>query len=149
MPYTILRGPIYCDASALAKLYIPEAESEDLRRQIAGRDDLVVSDLAVTEIVSALARRGRERTSSPTVAARAARTIVQSLDAAPYQRVELTRDIHRRAEQLLLTLTRTPLRAADALHLALALSARTATMAVFDLRLSAAARAIGLDVYPK
>jgi predicted nucleic acid-binding protein len=108
-----------------------------------------VSDLAVTEVVSALARRVRERTLSPTVAARAARTIVETLDAAPYQRVELTRDIHRGAEHLLLALTKTPLRAADALHLSLALSARTATMAVFDSRLSTAARTIGLDVYPE
>jgi hypothetical protein len=42
----------------------------------------------------------------------------------------------------------TPLRAADALHLALALSARAASMASFDLRLCAAARAIGLAIYP-
>ena len=49
---------------------------------------------------------------------------------------------------LLLTLTTTPLRAADALHLALALSARAASMATFDTRLAAAARAVGLTVYP-
>lgn len=42
----------------------------------------------------------------------------------------------------------TPLRAADALHLALALSARAASMAAFDLRFAAAARAVGLAVYP-
>jgi predicted nucleic acid-binding protein len=45
-------------------------------------------------------------------------------------------------------LTQTPLRAADALHLALALSARAASMAVFDARLATAARAVGLAVYP-
>jgi predicted nucleic acid-binding protein len=76
------------------------------------------------------------------------RTIIGSLDDAGYARVELTREVHRRAEHFLLTLTDAPLRAADALHLALALSARAASMASFDRRLAAAARAIGLAVYP-
>jgi len=76
------------------------------------------------------------------------RTIVESLDGSPYQRVELTRELHRRAEHLLLTLTKTPLRAADALHLALAFSARAPSMAAFDVRLAAAARAVGIAVYP-
>jgi predicted nucleic acid-binding protein len=65
-----------------------------------------------------------------------------------YRRVELTREVHRRAEQFLLTLTVTPLRAADALHLALAVSSRAASMASFDARLGVAARAIGLATYP-
>src|SRR5207245_3342032 len=62
--------------------------------------------------------------------------------------VGLTRDVHRRAEHFLLSLPETPLRAADALHLALATSARAASLASFDARLAAAARAVGLAVYP-
>ncbi len=115
---------------------------------VAGRSDLVVSELAVTEIVSALARRARAGDISPENARRVHHAIVESLETAPHQRVELTRDIHRRAEHLLLTLTTPPLRAADALHLALALSARAASIATFDARLGAAARAVGLAVYP-
>jgi predicted nucleic acid-binding protein len=60
----------------------------------------------------------------------------------------LTRDVHRRAEQLLLGLPGTPLRAAAALHLALATSSRAASLASFDARLTAAAPAVGLAVYP-
>lgn len=119
-----------------------------MTRVIDRRSDLIVSDLAVTEVVSALARRVRESTVSAEDARRVHRTILDSLDAAPYERVELTRDAHRRAEQLLLTLPATALRAADALHLALALSARAASMATYDGRLAAAARAVGLVVYP-
>jgi predicted nucleic acid-binding protein len=59
-----------------------------------------------------------------------------------------TRDVHRRAEHLLLALEGTSLRAADALHLALATSGRAASLATFDTRLAAAARARGLAVYP-
>lgn len=53
-----LPGPLYCDTSALVKLYVPESGSDELNRTVEGRDDLLVSDLAVTEIVSALSRPG-------------------------------------------------------------------------------------------
>ena len=88
----------------------------------------------------------RQGAVSAEAARRVHRTIAGSLAGAPYQRAELTREVHRRAEHLLLTLN-VPLRAADALHLGLALSARAASMAVFDTRLAAAARAVGLTVH--
>jgi predicted nucleic acid-binding protein len=145
---TALPGPLYCDTSALLKLYLPETGSVDFTRIVGGRSDLLISDLAVTEVASALSRRVRQGAISPDDAHRMQRTIIGSLDDAGYARVELTRDVHRRAEHFLLTLRDTPLRTADALHLALALSARAASMASFDGRLAAAARAIGLGVYP-
>lgn len=74
--------------------------------------------------------------------------IVGRLDDGVYRRVELTRDAHRRAEHLLLSATSVPLRAADALYLSLAHLAGAASLASFDARMSAAARAVGLVVYP-
>ena len=74
--------------------------------------------------------------------------LVAGLDDRTFRRVELSPEVHRRAEHFLLSLTRTPLRAADALHLALALSARAGSVASFDTRLRAAAQAIGLATYP-
>ena len=145
---TGLPGPLYCDTSALLKLFLSEPGSAELTRAVKGRADLVVSDLAVTEAASALSRRVRQGAITPNDARRVQRTIIERLESAPYQRVELTRDIHRRAEHFLLTVMDLPLRAADALHLALAFSARAASMASFDLRLAAAARAVGLIAYP-
>jgi len=141
-----LPGPLYCDTSALLKLYLPEPGSGEFNRTVEGRDDLLVSDLAVTEVASALSRRLRQGLLTREVVRRVQHAIVGRLDDV-YQRVELTRDVHRRAEHFLLTLTETPLRAADALHLALATSARAASMASFDVRLVAAARAVGLATY--
>jgi len=115
---------------------------------VEGRDDFLVSDLAVTEIISAVARRLRQGSLTREAARRLQHVILGRLDEGVYQRVELTRDVHRRAEHFLLTLQETPLRAADALHLALATSARAASLVSFDARLSAAARAISLAVYP-
>lgn len=130
------------------KLYVREPGSDELNQVVQGRDDLLVSDLAVTEVVSALSRRLRQGAVAGDIARRVQHAIVEGLDTAVYRRVELTSDVHRRAENFLLTLTRTPLRAADALHLALATSAKAASMASFDARLTAAARAAGLAIYP-
>jgi predicted nucleic acid-binding protein len=143
-----LPGPLYCDTSALLKLYLPEPGSDELNAVVEGRDDVLVSDLAVTEIISAVARRLRQGSLPRETARRLQHAILERLDDGVYHRVELTRDVHRRAEHLLLTSQGTPLRAADALHLALAASARAASMASFDARLAAAARSGGLAVYP-
>jgi predicted nucleic acid-binding protein len=143
-----LAGPLYCDTSALLKLYLPEPGSDELNRIVEGRDDVLVSDLVVTEAVSALARRLRQDGLTLAAARRVHEAIVGALDEGVYRRVELTREVHRRAEHVLLTLTPPPLRAADALHLALATAARAASLASFDARMAAAARAIGLAVHP-
>lgn len=115
---------------------------------MAGRDDLLVSELAITEVISALSRRLRQGTVEHERVRRVQNDIVGRLDDGVSGRLELTRDVHRRAEHFLLSLTETPLRAGDALHLALATSARAASMASFDVRLRAAARAVGLVLYP-
>ena len=141
-------GPLYCDTSALLKLYLPEPGSEEFNEVVEGRDDVLVSDLAVTEIVAAVARRLHRGSLTRETARRLQHAILGRLDEGGYHRVELTRDVHRRAEHFLLTLQATSLRAADALHLALATSARAASLATFDARLAAAARAGGLAVYP-
>lgn len=113
-----------------------------------GRDDVLVSDLAVTELLSALARRLHQGSLARNTVRRLQHAIIGRLDEGVYHRVELNRDVHRRAEHFLLSLPETPLRAADALHLALATSARAASLASFDSRLAAAARAVGLATYP-
>jgi predicted nucleic acid-binding protein len=115
---------------------------------VEGRDDLIVSDLAVTEVVSALSRRLRQGALTREFVRRVQHAILEGLDGDVYRRVELTRDVHRRAEHFLWSLTETPLRAADALHLTLATSARAMSLTSFDARLRAAARAVGLATYP-
>lgn len=132
----------------MLKLYLPEPGSDEFNEIVEGRDDVLVSDLAVTEIVSAAARRLRQGSLPREAARRLQHAILGRLDEGVYHRVELTREVHRRAEHLLLTLEDTPLRAADALHLALAATARAASLASFDARLVVAARAAGLAVYP-
>jgi len=130
------------------KLYVSEPGSDDFNRVVERREDVLVSDLVVTEVTLALARRLRQGTGTLEAARRMQHSILERLDGGGYQRVELTRAVHRRAEQFLLSLTEIPLRAADALHLALAASGRALSMASFDGRLRRAARAAGLLTYP-
>lgn len=148
-PGTPLAGPLYLDASALVKLYLREVESDDLNRLVVGRHDVVVSDLAVTEIVSSLCRRRREGAVTMAVVTRLHRALLGHLEAGVYRRSELIPAAYREAERLMISLGMVPLRAADALHLALALGAEAASLLTWDRRLGAAARAVGLSVFPE
>ena len=137
--------PIYLDASALVKVLVPETESDALNRALLGAEDVVVSDLALTETASALGRRTRERRLSAAQARRLyrrAETLASSCRA-----FEITPPVHRNAERLLLT-SSAPLRTLDALHIALALEARAATLVTYDPRLRDAAASQGLFVFP-
>ena len=143
-----LPGPLYCDTSALLKLYLREVGSEAFNALVEGRGDVLVSDLTVTEVVSALSRRSRQGDVSRDAVGRIHHAITRSLEAGEYQRADLTPAVHRHAERLTIRLSDIPLRAGDALHLALAASARAVSFASFDRRLAAAARAVGLITYP-
>ena len=137
--------PVYLDASALVKLFVPETGSDDLNQALAGLTDVIVSDLALTEMASALGRRTREQLLTREEAQRLYRE-ASKLHASSHH-AELTPPIHRRAERLMLSLT-IPLRAIDALHLATALDAEAATVVTFDPRLREAAASQGLFVAP-
>ena len=139
-------APIYLDASALIKLFVPEPESDALNTSLLGAEDVVVSELALTEVASAVGRRVREGIVGPAAARRLMRAAA-SLSAS-LRKVELTPPTHRRAERILLTSRHHPLRTLDALHLALALDAGAATFVSFDGRLAKAAAAHQLFVAP-
>ena len=146
----IASSPVYLDTSALAKVYVPDPESARLEAALLGRRDLVVADLAVTELASAILRRVREAELLLDEAQRIYRRLLRDLEAGEYQRAELTPAVHRRAERLLLALGhRVGLRAADALHLALATAAGARALLTFDRTLRAAARALGIFELPE
>lgn len=136
----------YIDASALVKLYLDEPGSESLGSAIAGRTDVALSDLSITECVSALARRSREKTAPPELVARLYRAILDHLKTGRFERLDFTPEVHREAERLMLA--GLPLRAGDSLHLASATLAGAESMITFDRQLAAAARNLGLEVLP-
>jgi predicted nucleic acid-binding protein len=143
-----LVGPLYLDASALAKLFLPEMGSEALNRLLLGRGDVILSDLAVTEVTSALARRIREGALPAKAGGQIHRRILAMASKGAFRRVDLLATTHRDAERLLLAVRIAPLRAADALHLALALGAGAGTVLTFDRTMARAAEESGMLVWP-
>jgi len=141
-------GPLYLDASALAKLYLPEPGSDELDAAIQGRGDLMVSDLAVTEIVSAISRRRRERVLPAASCARLHRRILADIEGGLFVKNDLMPETHREAERLLMAVDDIGLRAADAFHLALASLAGAAAIVTYHQKLAAAAIRIGLNSLP-
>lgn len=138
-----LSRSIYLDASALAKLYIPEPESESLEARLRGRRDLLISELTITEMVSAVARRRREGALSTTQLF-LVRDAVLAAGAGSFRRLDMSPAVHREAERLLLGIASVALRALDALHIALALPGSATLIATFDARMRAAALHAGL-----
>ena len=141
-------GPLYVDASAFVKVYVPEAQSGVVERAVKGRRDLVVSDLCITETISAIARQRREGRLVLRVAQEAYRRILDEVEAGLFLPAPLTALTHRQAERLLLSIEGVPLRAADALNLALAVGGEAASIITFDQRLKDAASRIGLVALP-
>ena len=141
-----LPGPLYLGSSALAALYFPEGLSQPMDRAFKGRRDLTVSDLAVTELLAAVAARHGE-IAAP-AAARLHAAVLHDLDSGTFRRAEIVPATHRAAERLLLTLAEHELSPRDGLHLALAMTAGVAAVVTFDPRLARAARATGLACLP-
>jgi predicted nucleic acid-binding protein len=137
---------IYVDSSALAKLYLPEAESERLDTFLRGRRDLMISELAITEVLSAVGRRKREKALRAKQANEIRDALLADADSGSFNRLDLSPAVHRKAEHLLLTTDSVPLRTLDALHIALALSGAAGHVLTFDSRMQEAALQTGLNV---
>jgi predicted nucleic acid-binding protein len=135
---------VYLDSSALAKLYMPEPESDALDALLRGRRDLLISELAITEVMSAVARKRREGmlTAAQTFEIRDA--VLADADSGSFYRLDLHPSVHRQAERLLLNVESVPLRTLDALHVALALQGSASYVVTFDSRMRAVALHAGL-----
>jgi uncharacterized protein len=137
---------IYLDSSALAKLYLPEDESDRLDALLRGRRGLMISELAITEVLSAVARRKREDLIQAEQALQIRDALLTDAGSGAFDLLDLDPTVHREAERLLLSTDSLPLRTLDALHVALALSGSASHMVTFDARMRAVALQVGLTV---
>lgn len=137
---------VYLDASALAKLYVPEAESERLDGFLRGRRDLMMSELAITEVLSAVARRKRDGELKPDLANQIRGALLEDADSGAFVRLHLDPAVHREAERLLFATDALSLRTLDALHIALAFSGKATHVLTFDRRMRDAAVQVGMGV---
>jgi uncharacterized protein len=137
---------LYIDSSALAKIYVPEAESDKLDAFLRGKIGLMISELAITEVLSAVARRKREGELTPELANKIRDAVLADANSGSFARLHLDPSLHRAAERLLLATDSVHLRTLDALHLALAFSGAATHVLTFDRRMRDAAVQSGLNV---
>ncbi len=135
----------YFDASALAKRYVEEPGSSEVRSLLA-QCLICTSRLSEVEVASALVRRARE--GALTLAERDRALSSLSEDMKTFYVVELFPEIARAARALLL---RHPLRASDAVQLASSTHVRESIeervlFVAFDQRLNEAAEEEGLGL---
>ena len=135
---------LYCDTSALVKLYVREDGTDEVIEHAAASEVVAVCRIAWVEIMSAMARRAREEMRDAAAIAQARQRF--ELDWPHYLVLDLTQELVELAGDYADTFA---LRAYDSVHLA---AARTLHLEVpgdvrfacFDMRLSKAARALGI-----
>ena len=135
---------MYIDTSLLVPYYCPEALSPVAERTLRDDPRAAVSDLVEVEFFSALARKVRVREMSAADATRAGERFLGHLDSGLYARIAVQRRHFEVARGWLARFT-LPLRALDALHLALA-DTEGLRLATADRELSRSARSLGVAV---
>jgi uncharacterized protein len=122
---------MYLDSSALVKLVIDEAESKALRVALEDTPSRVSCTLARVEVVRAVRSKGLR-------AIRAAHETLERIEL-----IELDHELLDLAAEL-----DAPVRSLDAIHLASALELgdELEALITYDVRMAAAARALGLPV---
>jgi predicted nucleic acid-binding protein len=137
---------LYCDTSALLKLYIEEASSNRVKSEVAKADAVAVCRIAWAEAFAALARRARE-VPEDRPAVEAAKTALTT-DWPHYVVLEVSQSVVERAGDYADTFA---LRGYDSVQLAAAYEAghivqTIIDFACFDVRLNRAAQVLGMRV---
>jgi predicted nucleic acid-binding protein len=135
---------LYCDTSAVVKLYLVEALSPDVKRLVEEAEVVAVCRIAWAEAHAALSRRAREVVADGPAASAAKRALAD--DWPRYLVMEVTQPLVERAGRYADTFA---LRRYDSVHLAAAhetalLAEGPVNFACFDERLNKAALVLGM-----
>ena len=139
-------GRPYMDTSALAKWYIPERRSLEVRDYAIGAGPLAISWLTVLEMKSLLARRRRAKQLDAEIEARVFATLSDHVRLGYLERHDLNSGTFEAALNIMSMLPSIPLRTLDALHLAVAMEFSASEFVTADGVLLAAADSLGLRV---
>lgn len=133
---------IYLDTSILTAYYCPEPLSREAQRLVRSAASPSISDLTEVELLSALSRKTRLAQLEPSEAQRVLAQFLVHLDGNMYTRLPLERRHYTLARDWIARFT-TPLRALDALHLAVA-AAEGLRFATADRALARSAAQLGI-----
>lgn len=136
---------IFCDTSAVAKLYVPERESGAVRLLLEAEDEVCLSELARTELMGVFHRRLREKKWTQADFRAAVRQLSQDDLGGYWTWLPLSSTITEAAAMTYATLPETVfLRSSDCLHLVTALHHNFAEIVTYDAHQAAAATVLGL-----
>ncbi|HKB91641.1 MAG TPA: type II toxin-antitoxin system VapC family toxin [Opitutaceae bacterium] len=136
---------IFCDTSALAKFYVQELETADVRKRIEEEDVVCVSELVRVELMAVFHRRLREAKWSPEVFQAAIQQFLQDDIGGYWTWHPLDGQTIEAASKVFVTLpTSVFLRSADCIHLVTAMLHNHAEVFTYDTHQTTAAVALGL-----
>ena len=134
---------IYIDTSVLAAYYCPEPLSRKAEGAVLAAEEPAISPLVQVELVSAVARKVRERSLAKEAANRIVNQFQAHLAHNLYHWLAVELHHYEKAFQWLATFD-APLRTLDALHLAVA-AGESALLLTADHQLAKAARRLGVS----
>jgi hypothetical protein len=137
---------VYVDTSTLAKWYLNERMSPEVERYIRQNAPVHISGLTRVEMRSLLARRRREKQLDPLLEQRVYAVFLSDIESGVIVERSVDDDVVRAAANLISALPSIPLRTLDALHLSVVMSWNLGRIATSDRVMSAAARALGIEV---
>lgn len=136
---------IFCDTSAVAKLYVAEKESPAIRTLLETEDQVLVSELVRAELMAVFHRQLREKTWTRDQFMTAVRQFNHDDVGGFWTWLRLDSTIIESAAKTYTTLPATVfLRSADCLHLVTAMHHGVTDIYTYDLRQTEAAVALGL-----
>ncbi len=136
---------IFCDTSAVAKLYVTEKESAVVRARLETEDQVLVSELVRIEVLSVFHRQLREKQWTRDKFMTAVRQFTNDDIGGFWTWLPLDVTIIDAAAKTYTTLPDTVfLRTADCLHLVTALHHGVAEICTYDAHQTAAAPAVGI-----
>lgn len=136
---------IFCDTSAIAKLYVFERESPAMRARLEAEDQVFASELARTELMGVFHRQLRQKAWGRDQFMTAVRQFTYDDIAGFWTWLPLGSAVIEAAAQVYATLPESVfLRSADCLHLVTALRHNFGEIYTYDIRQSDAAAVLGL-----
>jgi len=132
---------IYLDSSALVKRYVYEAGSTDVAERCALASEVILSILALPEVISALNRLRRENRLSDRQYEQLRKALVLDMEDALV--INMTVPVIQKS---VICLEQHPLRAIDSIQIASALAASADLFVSADIRQCEAAEKMGLPV---
>jgi uncharacterized protein len=136
---------LYLDSSVLVAAFAPEKFSQRAMDLLGNASEIVVSELTITEARVSLARKRKRKAMTAEEVTEALAEIAEAIQDGTLGVEPLPVEIFRAAEALADRVV-TPVRAMDALHVAMA-ARLGAEIATFDADQAAAAKAEGIGVH--